>query len=283
MPFLSVIIPTYHRNDLLALCLDKLSPHCQGVSMKDYEVIVSDDGSSTSAEELVRNQYPWVMWTKGPKKGPAANRNNGARFAKGEWLLFTDDDCSPTSHWIKTYQEAIEMYPRTKAFEGAIYCDNEKELSKEFAECPVNKTGNNFWSANIAVHKDLFWEVGGFDESYFLAAQEDQQLKLDIEKWVEIQFVPSSIVYHPVRQMSFSSVISRIPKQSKNFGKFAAKNKNRLGYKNLLFFYREQLVFHFYHFVKNIGSFHFLQAFISFLWLAYGVHSNAWFFVKFKK
>ncbi|MHC5729635.1 MAG: glycosyltransferase family 2 protein, partial [Nostoc sp.] len=66
----SVIIPTYHRNDLLAKCLDCLAPGVQTLSAEQYEVIVTDDGSQTTAEEMIRQQYPWAKWVAGPRKGP---------------------------------------------------------------------------------------------------------------------------------------------------------------------------------------------------------------------
>ncbi|MFM6224388.1 MAG: glycosyltransferase family 2 protein, partial [Dolichospermum sp.] len=73
----SVIIPTYHRNDLLAKCLDCLAPGMQTLPADQYEVIVSDDGYQSTAQEMIEQNYPWVKWVAGPGKGPAANRNNG--------------------------------------------------------------------------------------------------------------------------------------------------------------------------------------------------------------
>lgn len=73
----SVIIPTYHRNDLLAKCLDCLASNVQTLTSDDYEVIVTDDGSLTTAEEMINHHYSWVKWVAGSHNGPAANRNNG--------------------------------------------------------------------------------------------------------------------------------------------------------------------------------------------------------------
>jgi glycosyltransferase involved in cell wall biosynthesis len=110
-PYFSVIIPTYHRNDLLAKCLDCLADGIQTLPFEQYKVIVTDDGSETTAEEMIRECYPWVQWVAGPHKGPAANRNNGAKYAKGKWLAFTDDDCLPDPQWLETYAEATVAEP----------------------------------------------------------------------------------------------------------------------------------------------------------------------------
>ena len=63
--------------------------------MDQAEVIVSDDSKQCIAKELIQEKYSWVKWIEGPKKGPAANRNNGAKYATGDWFIFIDDDCEP--------------------------------------------------------------------------------------------------------------------------------------------------------------------------------------------
>ena len=76
----SVVIPTCNRLGMLAKCLDRLGFGTQSLAANQYEVIVSDDGSTVTAEEMIQAQYPWAKWVKGPGKGPAANRNNGAVY-----------------------------------------------------------------------------------------------------------------------------------------------------------------------------------------------------------
>src|SRR5438552_17841427 len=98
---ISVIIPTCHRNDLLVRCLDGLAPGKQDLLPEHYEVIVSDDGSRSTAEKLIAGTYPWARWVTGPRRGPAANRNHGAKHARGEWLAFVDDDCLPDKGWLE--------------------------------------------------------------------------------------------------------------------------------------------------------------------------------------
>ena len=82
---ISVIIPTFQRNDLLAQCLDRLAPVQQpGLDVLQpgqaespepaepfaYEVIVTDDGVSTTAETMIRQQYPWARWMAGGQPEP---------------------------------------------------------------------------------------------------------------------------------------------------------------------------------------------------------------------
>ena len=272
--FLSVVIPTYQRNDLLVLCLDKLAPGIQTLPRDLYEVIVSDDGQKNTAETLIKTKYPWAKWVQGPRNGPAANRNNGVKYAKGNWLVFTDDDCLPNADWLSIYFNTVTEYPRKSAFEGAIHADKEEELKNTFAECPINTTGGLFWSANIAVDKKLFQEVGGFDEGYPLAAQEDQQLYLDLLKHTTVQFLPNCVVVHPVRYSSLGAQLGKINAKSKNFVRYAKKNQVVLKYSSTSSFVIEQFKFHIMSFGKHLINGKFQEAFVSLAWVCYGVPLN---------
>lgn len=226
----SVIVPTCHRNDLLAQCLQRLAPGVQTLSADSYEVIVTDDGSRSNAEELLRTEYPWARWTKGPGQGPAANRNNGARLARGEWLAFTDDDCLPEPGWLEAYGRVANG--GASAMEGAIHPLG--DICGDLVECPVNTTGNCFWSANIALKRDIFFQLGGFDENYPIAAHEDQDMKMRAEKVTPIPFVADSIVRHPIRQLTFFSVFRRLPSRIRNYSTHVFKHPEKPEYASLL-------------------------------------------------
>ena len=87
-PFFSVVIPTYERAEDLKNCLSALS-YANQTGAPLYEVIVSDDSTSKDSKNLVANEFKDVIWNKGKKKGPAANRNAGVAIAKenGSCLL----------------------------------------------------------------------------------------------------------------------------------------------------------------------------------------------------
>ena len=267
IPLFSIIIPTYHRNDLLAKCLDCLAPGVQTLPADQYEVIVSDDGYESTAQEMIQQNYPWVKWVAGFRKGPAANRNNGARYARGEWLAFTDDDCLPDPQWLESYGEAING--KALALEGAIHPLG--NYDQDLAECPINLTGGCFWSANIAVRREIFEKIGGFDPNYPLAAHEDQDLKLRLEPITNILFVSNAIVSHPVRIISLNQAISRIKKTCLAWAYHVFKNKKALGYKNNLEFIFSGYKFQTIVFCKSLIKGKFKQALIAFSTLTFGL------------
>jgi GT2 family glycosyltransferase len=194
----SVVIPTYHRNDLLAKCLNCLSPDVQTLPADRYEVVVTDDGSQTTAEAMIQEKYPRVKWVAGPRKGPAANRNNGAKFAQGEWLVFTDDDCLPDPQWLEAYEGAIANNPSCLVFEGRTYVDRPRQSLAE--KSPVNEIGGYLWSCNFAIQRHLFESLEGFDERFPYAAMEDVDLSLRIiQAGYKILFIQQAAIFHPWR------------------------------------------------------------------------------------
>src|SRR4051794_19726519 len=101
LPFFSVIIPTRDRPEQLVACLRSLG--ALAYPRDRFEVIVVDDGSTTALEPIVgrsRGELHLAL-LKQSNAGPAAARNTGAAHAKGEFLAFIDDDCSPASDWLQ--------------------------------------------------------------------------------------------------------------------------------------------------------------------------------------
>lgn len=224
----SIIVPTCHRNDLLAQCLECIAPGAQTQPPEDYEVIVTDDGVRSTAEGLIREKFSWARWFLGPRLGPAANRNSGASYARGEWLAFLDDDCLPDPGWLRALINAVAEDPGCSVFEGRTYPDRERASLAEVA--PVNETGGYLWSCNFAIRRTVFYKVGGFDERYPYAAMEDVDLRKRLQKQRHtFQFVSGASVCHPWRsaggwsklrqyERSVGIFLSLHPEQIANFG-----------------------------------------------------------------
>jgi GT2 family glycosyltransferase len=172
---------------------------------------------------LVDEKYPWVRWVEGSKRGPAANRNNGAKYANGKWILFIDDDCIPDRNLVLEFYNNILLHKNEKAFEGTILPDDWEKLSLDLSECPVNIQGGCFWSANVCIEKNLFNSIGGFDEFFKIAAQEDQDIYLRLKKNTSVVFIKNAIVTHPVRRRRLKDKIREIPSSLKNWVYFCSK------------------------------------------------------------
>ncbi len=228
VPFFSVVIPTFQRNDLLANCLRCLSSgqqrdmHLVGAESEpsiggsaacagaqdsvscsvsaSYEVVVADDGRQTTAYAMLERDFPWVRWVRGPGTGPAANRNAGARVARGSWLAFTDDDCLPQAGWLAAYHAAILANGECKVFEGKTSPDRPRKTLREHA--PINEHGGLLWSCNFTIQRSLFAVLGGFD-CQFRVCMEDNDFAVRIRNaGLKFPFTSEALVLHPWRLRS---------------------------------------------------------------------------------
>lgn len=192
--FISVVIPTYN---LLEDCIAALDPAVQNPSCA-YEVIVSDDRVPSDAKKMLEDAYQWALWVEGPHKGVAANRNNGVKHAKGDWIVFIDNDCIPDKNLINTYIKAIKDNPEILVFEGRISADREQRHFLE--EAPLNETGGYFWTCNVMIQKEYFVNtLKGFDENFYMYMEDvdiRERIKLDGQPML---FLKEAYVIHPWR------------------------------------------------------------------------------------
>lgn len=195
--FASIVVPTCNRPAALAECIDHLRRSIRATGRTDIEIVVTDDGA-TPAESVLCARFPEVRWHRGPRRGPAANRNSGVTAAAGRWILFTDDDCLPSAAWVGALLHAIAAHPDVTVFEGATTID--RPIARLDEEAPWNEGGGYLWACNMAIERALFLELGGFCELFPAAASEDADFKLRVDKsGRRIVFVPSAVVCHPVR------------------------------------------------------------------------------------
>jgi GT2 family glycosyltransferase len=207
-PKVSVVIPTCNRLDLLARCLDSLDSKLQGVTEGQYEVVVTDDAHAQPAEDLIKTKYPTVRWVQGPARGPAANRNCGAKASRGEWVAFIDDDCVASTDWIKSLLQVIET-GTLDVIEGKTVIP--EKIDNPFYHGVENLEGGSYWSCNLAFQRERFFSIGGFDEDFSYAVAEDMELAHRFTKSkFRAKFCPEALVYHPMRPGSFVNTFKRI-------------------------------------------------------------------------
>ena len=222
----SVVIPTCNQPDQLAVCLEALAAAMDVSGQQSHiEVVVSDDSADDATERMLQDSHRRVRWVRGPRRGPATNRNAGVAASRGQWVVLLDDDCIPDRHWLGAYLRAIETNPGCNVFEGRTIADRERRRLDE--DSPVNEQGGYLWSCNMAIRRALFDQLGGFCESFPYAAMEDADLRLRLEERGEQhRFVPGATVCHPYRQ---SKGISFVFKSGKSYLLLMRRHPGLLG------------------------------------------------------
>jgi len=183
-PFFSVIVPTYRRTQQLAACLASLAK--LEYPGDRFEVIVVDDGGGGVLDAVVGTVRDSLAVTllRQSHVGPSGARNAGAKRAKGEYLVFTADDCMPAVNWLSTLAIRAAAEPDS-AVGGAIinaFPDNHystaTHLLIEYLYSYYNAlpgAAQFFTPNNLAVPADCYHAIGGFNESFVRATGEDRE------------------------------------------------------------------------------------------------------------
>ena len=184
-PAVTVVVPTYGRPAKLRACLRAL------MDLHDppggYEVGVVDDGGPDDLAPIVREADPTgtrVHLHRQDNAGPARARNAGARVARGGLLAFTDDDCRPEPGWLVALAAAHARHPDA-LLGGHTWNERPDNLCAQASQDLLaflyrdqqrrNGDAPFFASNNLAVSAERFADLGGFDETFPLAAGEDRE------------------------------------------------------------------------------------------------------------
>jgi GT2 family glycosyltransferase len=208
VPFLSVCIVTRGRPALLRECLE-IVINGQSLNREHYEVIVSDDDPENSAKKVVE-EFSSVTWVSGPARGVAANRNKVAGQSRGEWIVFVDDDELPEPNWLAEVHKAA-LSGQWDVIEGVVQPTDYPDSIFWYA--PTVESPGLFCTANLAIRRDAFVALGGFDER-FAISHEDMDLGRRIrDAGVATTFLREAVVKHPARKQKLKTVFSRAVQQ----------------------------------------------------------------------
>lgn len=119
-PRVSILIATRDRAGSLARTLDALAQLPR--QAPSWEVLVVDNGSSDGTPEVIRAATDVLPLVHLVEPAPGKNRalNRALRQARGELLVFTDDDCVPEGGWLRELAAAADRWPSDGLFGGAV-------------------------------------------------------------------------------------------------------------------------------------------------------------------
>lgn len=180
-PRISVCVPTRGRPAALGRCLAAVGRST--LSAEELEVVVVGDGPDVGSPAPGAAGDVPVVWRTRPRGGPAAARNLAAELARAPVLAFLDDDCVPAADW------AERLLARVDAAPGAIVAGRVRNglphnhwatasqmVLDVVVEMYNTRPGQPGFAptSNLALRRDVFMGLGGFDERFRTAAAEDR-------------------------------------------------------------------------------------------------------------
>jgi GT2 family glycosyltransferase len=236
-PYVSVVVPTFNRRASLVRMLESLVQ--QTYPADRFEVVVVDDGSTDGSADAVRRltlPYRLTLMTQ-RNQGPAVARNLGVERARGELIVFLDDDVVATPQVLAEHVAAQgdepnlvvtgPMSPPGDWPRPAWVRWEEEQLQEQYRAMLAGKypcTPRQFFSGNASLRRARFLEAGGFDQVFKRA--EDLELAYRLaRRGASFTFNPRAEVLHYASR-SFESWC-RIPYQ---YGRYEVSMQHDKGH-----------------------------------------------------
>lgn len=212
-PQVSIVIPVYNQIAYTYACLVSILEHTKDVS---YEVIIADDVSTDATEHLAEFADGLVICRNTTNQGFLRNCNQAASHARGTYVMFLNNDTQVTEGWLGSLVSLIEsdpsigmvgsklVYPdgRLQEAGGIIWSDgsgwNYGRLDDpDKAEYNYVKDVDYISGAAILLSRQLWEQIGGFDDRYAPAYCEDSDLAFAVRKaGYRVVYQPLSKVIH---------------------------------------------------------------------------------------
>ena len=192
----SVIIPVYNRVNLIDRSINSVISQTYPIN----EIIVIDDGSNDGTYDLIKKNFPHVSLKYQENKGVSNARNVGIKSAKSNWIAFLDSD----DEWLpKKVEEQINLLKINYSFK--ICHTDEVWIRNQVRINPMKKHrkyGGDIYNkclplcvispSSIIIHKDIFNDVGLFDEE--LPVCEDYDMWLRICSKYSVLFLDQKLI-----------------------------------------------------------------------------------------
>jgi GT2 family glycosyltransferase len=212
-PVASIVIPVYGQLAHTLACLRALAAH---PPRTPFEVIVVDDASTDETATVLPDIAGLRYHRRAANAGFIAACNDGAAIARGDFVVFLNNDTVPQPGWLEALLSTFETQPRTglavaklvypdgrlQEAGGIVYSDGSAANYGRFADADDPRTAYvrecDYGSgAAIVLPRALFDAVGGFDPRYAPAYYEDTDVAFAVRAaGHEVRYQPAAVVVH---------------------------------------------------------------------------------------
>ena len=192
----SVIIPTFNRFSLISRAIDSVLNQ----TIKPFEIIVVDDGSSDNTSTFIKNNYKSVKLIKQKNLGVSKARNVGIKNSSGDWIALLDSDDEWKKNKLEVQIKSLSEYDYySVCHTNEIWIRNGIRVNQKKRH---QKYGGDIFDkcldicrispSSIIFKKNIINDVGWFDEG--LSICEDYDLWLRITANFKILFIDKPLV-----------------------------------------------------------------------------------------
>ena len=218
-PPVSAIICTHNREQYLGAAIDSIL----GQEFADFEAIVVDNASSDRTKQVVEKRLsnPRLKYIYEPNIGLSVARNTGARMAKGDILVYLDDDAVATPTWLQVLFSAYQENPQLVVAGGKVTLlwppgvTAPNWLSPDLAGnlgaydlgdklVYIEQPGLTPRGLNYSIRRSFLEEIGGFNLNLgrigkkLLSNEELYVTELALKSGKQVAYLPDALVAHNV-------------------------------------------------------------------------------------
>jgi GT2 family glycosyltransferase len=197
-PKASVVIVTYNNKEPLLDTLNAL----KNQTIPNFEVVVIDNNDKLLVTEfIIKHNVTYIKLKE--NYGLSVGRNAGIKFAKGEIVIFLDDDAIPANNFVEEHITAHERYdifglrgkslPKTKSIYNHL--TSHYDLGEQVIPHHINLEGNSSFK------KDFLLKIGGFNPKLqgaggYEGVEITMRAMLQYKDKTKFIYIPNAIIYH---------------------------------------------------------------------------------------
>lgn len=276
----TLIIPVKKINKYV----DETVKHIKNQDYKNWELIIVENFSSIETKNYKSKKIKIIY---SGKVGPGKKRDIACKIAKGNIVVFLDDDSYPKKNYLSIANKIFELNKSICGIGGpGITPKNSTIFQKISGSVFLSKFSGGFperyikigkikkiddWpSVNLMIKKNYFFKAGGFNSKFWPGEDTELCLKLTKKMKLKLLYVPNLIVYHHRRKNIFSHIkqVSAYGLHRGYFFKSKPETSRKVIYilPSLLFLFSIQNIFFIFNLYKNLSI---LNSINTFLWCLY--------------
>ncbi len=213
----SVVIVNYNTKDITLACIDSIIKYTHGIS---YEIILLDNASTDGSKELFEKDERIIYVYNTANYGFGKANNIGASIAAGKYLFFLNSDTYLQNNAINIFFNYAEKCNSSTAFWGSVLLDKEGKPNGSNGKFPTLRNSlaqashincsrelrplepfqsfkvDYVLGADLFVRKNVFDELNGFDEDFFMYYEESDLQRRGAYNGFEAMIISGPQIVH---------------------------------------------------------------------------------------
>ncbi len=209
----TIVVPAYNASEYIAKTVKSVLQQ----TYTDFELLVIDDGSTDDTADIVHNfslQDSRVKLISQENQGVSVARNTGIKMAKGEFIAFLDADDLWLPNKLVSHLEHLHQNSEVGVSFGKVeFLSSNGELTGYISNSPLGAIKSEYLlyenptvtTSNIVVRREVFEQVGYFDEQISYSEDLEWLLRLSCHQAWKIEGINKVLTRYRISQNSLSS------------------------------------------------------------------------------